>query len=274
MARTRNFRLTLRRGSYRSIVHVPPLEISRLRESLSRRRHFVRLATAEINAVKRLLRSEGLSALAGSLTTAVGWDKLEQSLKPHDPTLCFYIRQHHALWQLARAQIKQLEQLLEQQQLPFSHQLARLKTVPSVGPIVALTAVAVFSDVCRFATAKQAASYAGLVPSTDQSGARDRHGKITKQGSAELRAMRCEAAHHAAHRNHPLNLYFRNLPPGMATKWRWWQSPIGSVAFSTPFSSTKPTSMSASSPSSAGLSNARASTSVPQARPLTTTTNT
>ena len=76
---------------------------SRLRESLSRRRHFLRLASAEINAVKRLLRSEGLGALARSLTTAVGWDKLEQSLKPHDPMLCFYIRQHRGLWQLARA---------------------------------------------------------------------------------------------------------------------------------------------------------------------------
>jgi transposase len=116
----------IRRGSYRAIVHVPPLEISRLRESLSRRRHFVRLASAEINAVQRLLRSEGLGALARSLTTAVGWDKLEQSLKPHDPMLCFYIRQHRGLWQLAREQIKQLEQLLEQQQLPFSQQLKAL----------------------------------------------------------------------------------------------------------------------------------------------------
>jgi transposase len=116
----------IRSGSYRAIVHVPPLEISRLRESLSRRRHFVRLASAEINAVQRLLRSEGLGALARSLTTAVGWDKLEQSLKPHDPMLCFYIRQHRGLWQLAREQIKQLEQLLEQQQLPFSQQLKAL----------------------------------------------------------------------------------------------------------------------------------------------------
>jgi transposase len=48
---------------------------------------------------------------------------------------------------LAREQIKRLEQLLEQQQQPFSHQLTRLQTVPSVGPIVALKAVAVFSDV-------------------------------------------------------------------------------------------------------------------------------
>jgi transposase len=33
----------LRRGIYRTIVHVPSLAISRLRETLSRRRHFVRV---------------------------------------------------------------------------------------------------------------------------------------------------------------------------------------------------------------------------------------
>jgi Transposase len=42
----------LRRGSCRAIVHVPPLAISQLRETLSRRRHFVRMQTAEVNAVK------------------------------------------------------------------------------------------------------------------------------------------------------------------------------------------------------------------------------
>src|SRR5881628_2408300 len=50
----------LRRGIYRTIVHVPPRPVARLRETLSRRRHFVRLETAQINAVKRLLRGAGL----------------------------------------------------------------------------------------------------------------------------------------------------------------------------------------------------------------------
>ena len=63
----------------------------------------------------------------------------------------------------------------------------RLETVPGVGPIVALTAIAVFADVSRFGSAKHAASYSGLVPSTFQSGDRDCHGHITKRGSAELR---------------------------------------------------------------------------------------
>jgi transposase len=66
----------LRRGIYRTRVHVPPLPVARLRETLSRRRHFVRLQTAEVNAVKRLLRGTGRGQLSRSLGTEVGWAKL------------------------------------------------------------------------------------------------------------------------------------------------------------------------------------------------------
>src|SRR5262245_6437675 len=66
----------LRRGIDRAIVHVPPRAVARVRETLSRRRHFVRLETAQVNAVKRLLRGAGLGQLSRSLGTEVGWAKL------------------------------------------------------------------------------------------------------------------------------------------------------------------------------------------------------
>src|SRR5262245_64517856 len=66
----------LRRGIYRAIVHVPPRPVARLRETLARRRHVVRLETAQVNAVKRLLRGAGLGRLSRSLGTEVGWAKL------------------------------------------------------------------------------------------------------------------------------------------------------------------------------------------------------
>ena len=47
----------VRTGQYRSIVHVPGERILLMRETLSRRRHFVRLRTSQVLAVKRLLRS-------------------------------------------------------------------------------------------------------------------------------------------------------------------------------------------------------------------------
>jgi transposase len=128
-----------------------------------------------------------------------------------DRELQAYIEQHHLLWRCAREQSLGLEKLLAEQQRPFTPEVERLQTIPGVGPIVALTVIAVFSDVTRFVSAKHAASYAGLTPSTYQSGERAAHGRITKRGSGEWRAMLCEAAHHAQRSDHPLNPYLAKL---------------------------------------------------------------
>src|SRR5438034_809273 len=66
----------LRRGIYRAIVHVPRAPIGALRETLSRRRHFVAVRVAEVNAVKRLLRAAGLGHLSKSLGTDAAREKL------------------------------------------------------------------------------------------------------------------------------------------------------------------------------------------------------
>jgi transposase len=200
----------LRRGTYRSVVHVPPESIERLRETLGRRRHFVRVKTMQVNAVKRLLRAAGLQTLSRSLQAESGWGKLLSAVAD-DPSLHAFCVAHHAVWQCAHAQIAELEASLRKQQRPFQADVDRLQTVPGVGPIVALTAIAVFSDVRRFPTAKHAASYAGLVASTFDSGERIQHGHITRRGSSELRSMLCEAAHHAWRRTNPLNPYFSSL---------------------------------------------------------------
>jgi transposase len=200
----------LRRGSYRSVVHVPPESIEQLRETLGRRRHFVRLKTMQVNAVKRLLRAVGLRELGRSLRTEAAWNKLLAAVAI-EPSLHAFILTHCAVWRCAHEQIDVLEGMLQIQQEPLQRDVDRLQTVPGVGPIVALTVLAVFSDVRRFPTAKHAASYAGLVASTYDSGERIQHGHITRRGSSELRAMLCEAAHHAGRPNHPLNPYFANL---------------------------------------------------------------
>lgn len=200
----------LRRGFYRCIVHVPSLATSKLREALSRRRHFVRMRTQQVNAVKRLLRSAGLARRNRSLQHEGGWDRLEESLAD-EPELLEYVQMHRGVWQLAGEKIKRIGDRLEELGREHEATVERLQTVPGVGPIVALTVVAAYSDVKRFPTAKHAASYAGLVPSTHHSGDRESYGRITKEGSAELRSMLCEAAHHARRDGHPLNPYFSKL---------------------------------------------------------------
>ncbi len=54
----------VRRDVYRAMVHTPGEGIEHLRNTFSRRRHFVRLGTAEINAAKKMLRRAGLLELS------------------------------------------------------------------------------------------------------------------------------------------------------------------------------------------------------------------
>jgi hypothetical protein len=117
----------LRRGIYRAIVHVPPRPVVRLRETLSRRRHFVRLETAQVNAVKRLLRGAGLGHLSRSLGTEVGWAKLLAALAGYDE-LRGYVAEHHAVRVCARTQRGGLETVLIEQLAapPFAPALRRL----------------------------------------------------------------------------------------------------------------------------------------------------
>jgi transposase len=203
----------IRTGAYQSIVHVPPESVLLMREILSRRRHFVRTATSEVNAARRLLRSAGLRDLATvGLKTDTAWKKLLKELAD-DTSLAKFVTIHFQMWQRAKSLVTELEvelDKLEKEEI-FAEPSRRLQTIPGVGQVVALTALAVLSDVRRFASAKEAASYAGIVPSTFHSGQREASGHITKRGSAELRAMLCEAAHHAAWQNHPLNPIFTEL---------------------------------------------------------------
>jgi len=62
-----------------------------------------------------------------------------------------------------------------------------LMTIPGVGYFSALAVLAEISDISRFGDAEKLCSYAGLVPSTRQSGSTVIRGHITKQGSRLLR---------------------------------------------------------------------------------------
>jgi transposase len=150
----------LRRDTYRAIVHIPPAAVLRLRAALARRRHFVRLQSAQVCAVQARLRGAGRGRLSRSLGSDVGWAKVLAALAEH-PDLHPPVAQHRTVWRCAGEQVTGLDHELAQAQRPFADPLRRLQTIPGVGPIVAATALAVFSDITRFPDAKHAASYRG-----------------------------------------------------------------------------------------------------------------
>jgi transposase len=199
----------LRRGIYASIVYVPDKGIQRLRTILSRRRHFVRVCTSQVNAAKHLLRSVGLGSEAATLTSWAAWQKLLN--KPGMAGLRNHLSMHARLWRMAFDNVQELEQELSDAATPYQDQIRLLMSVPGVGAVTATTVVAVLGDPERFVSSGHVASYLGLVPSTFDTGGRERHGRITKQGCPEMRALLCESAHHAARARHPLNPYWMQI---------------------------------------------------------------
>jgi transposase len=153
----------------------------------------------------------------GSLRTERGWDLLERRLaqKKEHADLLRRVRMYREVWQVAAAQVGKLEQQLRELIAGLPQQdreaAARLEQVPGIGPIVAATILAAIFDASRFQSSKHVVSYAGLAPTTWQSGDRDVHGHITHRGSSELRAMLCEAAHHCVRPTHPLHPFFVKL---------------------------------------------------------------
>jgi len=69
-----------------------------------------------------------------------------------------------------------------------------LTQLPGVGPFTALVILAEIGDASRFGSARKLASWAGLTPTVRGSDRVARYGHISKQGSAWLRFVLCEAA--------------------------------------------------------------------------------
>jgi transposase len=90
-------------------------------------------------------------------------------------------------------QLKASTRLLEER-AAADEVCARLMSVPSVGPIVALTFTASIEDPRRFERGDSVGAYAGLVPRRNQSGERDTRGRISKAGDPTLRRALYEAA--------------------------------------------------------------------------------
>lgn len=86
-----------------------------------------------------------------------------------------------------------------------------LMTLPGVGATIAQAMMAAIGNIDRCESPLKLASYFGLIPSVHQSADRAYHGKITKQGNANVRWLLVEAAHHAGGHPGPLGHRFHRI---------------------------------------------------------------
>lgn len=182
--------LALKQGIYRAVVRRSERERHML-DLLGLRDLLVRQRTAAINEVRAFCRRHGLRLPSCSSSTV---HKHLALLLLDQPTLWEACQPLHALMVSLQTQIGVYDQklaALAQNEPPVQ----RLMTVPSVGVVTAICAVAVLGDPNRFPDAHKVASYLGLVPRENSSGGRVQKGRLTKTGNSTLRRLLVQCAH-------------------------------------------------------------------------------
>jgi transposase len=177
-----------RRGWYRPAYRCSAPQRA-LRQVLSARRQLVSMRSGTISVIRALLRQEGYRLPSGD-TERLPARFARLALPPAlGTTLTPLVETVAAL----TAQIATIDTRL-QQHAANDPVVARLRSVPGVGLVVALTFRARIDDVGRFASASQVSAALGLVPHEASSAERRHRGHITKAGPPELRSLLVQAA--------------------------------------------------------------------------------
>jgi transposase len=108
-------------------------------------------------------------------------------------------------------EIEQLDRILGADALSDPDAL-RLMTLPGVSVVTAIALLAAIGNITRFATPRHLVAYLGLDPRVRQSGNEPaRHGRITKQGSVEVRSLLVEAGWQATRTPGPLRAFHERV---------------------------------------------------------------
>jgi transposase len=220
----------LRHGLLRASF-IPDREQRELRELTRYRTALIRERASEVNRLQKTLEAANVK-LAAVLTDVTGASgqrildalvqgrtdpeqvaDLERALVGRlDGALRFVVRQQLKHLRALDEQIAECDAEVAERTRPFAAELARLRTIPGVGPRTAEVIVAeVGADVRRFPTAAHLAAWAGMCPGNNASGGKRRPARARK-GSPWLRAALAEAAWAAARcRQGYLPAQFRRL---------------------------------------------------------------
>lgn len=197
----------LRRDSVVGIYYPPPA-IRDLRELCRYRCHLARLQTSLKQRIHALLLRHGVVVPTRSLFSARGTAWLaELTLPGWAGASLTGLRQVLAD---VRAQLVPVVTAIRATAAtdPIAQALAAR---PGFGPVFSVTLRAEIGTISRFPDGPHLASYAGLVPRVERSGARQWSGRITKSGSPWLRWVLVEAAIHQFRRPDDFGHWARQL---------------------------------------------------------------
>jgi len=196
----------LLRGGLVAECYVPPKEVRELRALVRHRMQLVRSATIVKNRVHSLLDRYGFRHEFSFGKAGLEWLRRVE-VKPLDRLLLdSFIEQIECLERLIRnvdAEIGRRASIDEDVRL--------LLSLTGVNVYSALLIKSEIGDIRRFPSYKKLIAWAGLAPGLYQSGSIERHGHITKQGSALLRWVMVECARVAVRHDARLGEFYERV---------------------------------------------------------------
>jgi transposase len=189
-------------------VYVPSAEVRAWRGFIEHRYKLVCERTRTKNAIRALLRGQGIQAPRGlwygpgmkwlrSVSFANELDTVRRDMLYE--RLCF------------------LTKMIERVEATLARVSSRhpgvqlLRTIPGVGPRTAEAVMAWVDDPSRFQRIKSAGRYFGLVPCQDASARNNRLGHITREGPSTVRWMLTEAAWQGVRRSPAIRAFYERV---------------------------------------------------------------
>jgi len=152
------------------------------------RERLVRQRTADVNALRALLYEHGHVFPAGIRNL----NRMMALVEDATVVLPTLIREEcqDLLAQIAEKMTRITERTKRLSALATqSDQARRLQTMPGVGPLTAVAVEAFGPDMAQFKTGRDFAAWLGLVPRQHSSGGKERLGRMTKAGQADIRRL-------------------------------------------------------------------------------------
>ncbi len=172
-------------------VHIPSATSRDRKSMLTARDSLVKARTALVNSVRGWMRT-CLIRLPGGTPETFPKRVCAKCLEHPDGLPQFIESQLKIITELNREILdnsKSIERVAKNDPV-----VARLQTIPGVGPITGMSFAAAIDDVSRFDDASSVASYLGLTPGERSSGARVRRLGISKAGAARTRVALVQAS--------------------------------------------------------------------------------
>lgn len=175
------------------VCYMAPAEFRELRRLLRYRNLMVREAVRMKNKTAGLLMEAGAEYNKGRLNSRGYFQELLASVEHVPESVKELLRMSRAARDLFEQAQRRLVQGLLNNPL-LKERVARLRTIPGVGEVLALTWALEVAEPQRFPTVGQAVSYCGLTSAQVSSAGKEHRAPISKQRNKHLQTILVEAA--------------------------------------------------------------------------------